>query len=159
MRQSLKNEIPRIKNLLNGAASDAERSSARMQRFMERQTQAARQTMQAASSAATAASAHAQTVEKNARAHERMAREVEQTRLRVDALNQKMREEQAQARAAQLGVSSAAEVYIRKMERAGKATHSLGLKSAAARRELGVLISQMARGNFGALRGSGDNAG
>ncbi len=46
-----KNEIPRIKNLLNGAASDAERSSARMQRFMERQTQAARQTMQAASSA------------------------------------------------------------------------------------------------------------
>ncbi len=27
-----KNEIPRIKNLLNGAASDAERSSARMQR-------------------------------------------------------------------------------------------------------------------------------
>ncbi|EFY5182104.1 phage tail tape measure protein [Shigella flexneri] len=251
-----KNEIPRIKNLLNGAAGDAERSSARMQRFMERQTQAARQTMHAASSAATAASAHAQTVEKNARAHERMAREVEQTRLRVDALNQKMREEQAQARAlaeaqdkaaaafyrqidsvkqagaglqelqriqqqirqarnsggvgqqdylaliseitaktraltqaeeqatrqkaafirqlkeqatrqnlsssellraraAQLGVSSAAEVYIRKMERAGKATHSLGLKSAAARRELGVLISQMARGNFGALRGSG----
>ncbi|EJL16596.1 prophage tail length tape measure family protein [Shigella flexneri 6603-63] len=46
-------------------------------------------------------------------------------------------------------------MYIRKMERAGKATHSLGLKSAAARRELGVLISQMARGNFGALRGSG----
>lgn len=235
-----KNEIPRIKNLLNGAAGDAERSSARMQRFMERQTQAARQTMQAASSAVTAASAHAQTVEKNARAHERMAREVEQTRLRVDALNQKMREEQAQARAlaeaqdkaaaafyrqidsvkqagaglqelqriqqqirqarnsggvgqqdylaliseitaktraltqaeeqatrqkaafirqlkeqatrqnlsssellraraAQLGVSSAAEVYIRKMERAGKATHSLGLKSAAARRELGGL--------------------
>lgn len=44
-----KNEIPRIKNLLNGAASDAERSSARMQRFMERQTQAARQTTQAAS--------------------------------------------------------------------------------------------------------------
>ncbi len=42
-----KNEIPRIKNLLNGAASDAERSSARMQRFMERQTQAARQTTQA----------------------------------------------------------------------------------------------------------------
>lgn len=28
-----KNEIPRIKNLLNGAASDAERSSARMLAF------------------------------------------------------------------------------------------------------------------------------
>ncbi|ELD0487873.1 phage tail tape measure protein [Escherichia coli] len=251
-----KNEIPRIKNLLNGAASDAERSSARMQRFMERQTQAARQTTQAASSAATAASVHAQTVEKNAQAHERMAREVEKTRQRMEALSQKMREEQAQAmalaeaqdkaaaafyrqidsvkqasaglqelqriqqqirqarnsggigqqdylalisevtaktrvltqaeeeatrqkvafirqlkeqtarqnlsssellraRAAQLGVSSAAEVYIRKMERAGKATRSLGLKSAAARRELGVLIGEMARGNFGALRASG----
>ncbi|HBD5116376.1 TPA: Ail/Lom family outer membrane beta-barrel protein [Escherichia coli] len=59
------------------------------------------------------------------------------------------------ARAAQLGVSSAAEVYIRKMERAGKATHSLGLKSAAARQEIGVLIGELARGNLGALRGSG----
>ncbi|HAH9257853.1 TPA: phage tail tape measure protein [Escherichia coli] len=251
-----KNEIPRIKNLLNGAASDAERSSARMQRFMERQTQAARQTTQAASSAATAASVHAQTVEKNAQAHERMAREVEKTRQRMEALSQKMREEQAQAmalaeaqdkaaaafyrqidsvkqasaglqelqriqqqirqarnsggigqqdylalisevtaktrvltqaeeeatrqkvafirqlkeqatrqnlsssellraRAARLGVSSAAEVYIRKMEQAGKATHSLGLKSAAARQEIGVLIGELARGDFGALRGSG----
>ncbi|HAU8847850.1 TPA: phage tail tape measure protein, partial [Escherichia coli] len=238
-----KNEIPRIKNLLNGAASDAERSSARMQRFMERQTQAARQTTQAASSAATAASVHAQTVEKSAQAHERMAREVEKTRQRMEALSQKMRDEQAQAmalaeaqdkaaaafyrqidsvkqasaglqelqriqqqirqarnsggigqqdylalisevtaktrvltqaeeeatrqkvafirqlkeqatrqnlsssellraRAAQLGVSSAAEVYIRKMEQAGKATHSLGLKSAAARQEIGVLIGE-----------------
>ncbi len=251
-----KNEIPRIKNLLNGAASDAERSSARMQRFMERQTQAARQTTQAASSAATAASVHAQTVEKNAQAHERMAREVEKTRQRMEALSQKMREEQAQAmalaeaqdkaaaafyrqidsvkqasaglqelqriqqqirqarnsggigqqdylalisevtaktrvltqaeeeatrqkvafirqlkeqatrlnlsssellraKAAQLGVSSAAEVYIRKMEQAGKATHSLGLKSAAARQEIGVLIGELARGNLGAQRGSG----
>ena len=251
-----KNEIPRIKNLLNGAASDAERSSARMQRFMERQTQAARQTTQAASSAATAASVHAQTVEKSAQAHERMAREVEKTRQRMEALSQKMREEQAQAmalaeaqdkaaaafyrqidsvkqasaglqelqriqqqirqarnsggigqqdylalisevtaktgvltqaeaeatrqkvafirqlkeqatrqnlsssellraKAAQLGVSSAAEVYIRKMEQAGKATHSLGLKSAAARQEIGVLIGELARGNLGALRGSG----
>ncbi|HEG1780759.1 TPA: phage tail tape measure protein, partial [Escherichia coli] len=59
------------------------------------------------------------------------------------------------AKAAQLGVSSAAEVYIRKMERAGKATHSLGLKSAAARQEIGVLIGELARGNLGALRGSG----
>ncbi|EEU4081044.1 phage tail tape measure protein [Escherichia coli] len=251
-----KNEIPRIKNLLNGAASDAERSSARMQRFMERQTQAARQTTQAASSSATAASVHAQTVEKNTQAHERMAREVEKNRQRMEALSQKMREEQAQAmalaeaqdkaaaafyrqidsvkqasaglqelqriqqqirqarnsggigqqdylalisevtaktrvltqaeeeatrqkvafirqlkeqatrqnlsssellraKAAQLGVSSAAEVYIRKMEQAGKATHSLGLKSAAARQEIGVLIGELARGNLGALRGSG----
>ncbi|WP_244057738.1 phage tail tape measure protein, partial [Escherichia coli] len=55
----------------------------------------------------------------------------------------------------QLGCSSAAEVYIRKMEKAGNTTHSLGLKSAAARRELGVMIGELARGNFGALRGSG----
>ncbi|KAK6049359.1 prophage tail length tape measure protein, partial [Cooperia oncophora] len=59
------------------------------------------------------------------------------------------------AKAAQLGCSSAAEVYIRKMEKAGNTTHSLGLKSAAARRELGVMIGELARGNFGALRGSG----
>ncbi|EHM3031377.1 phage tail tape measure protein [Escherichia coli] len=59
------------------------------------------------------------------------------------------------AKAAQLGVSSAAEVYISKMEKAGKVTHSLGLKSASARQETGVLIGEIARGNFGALRGSG----
>ncbi|ENQ5317322.1 phage tail tape measure protein [Escherichia coli] len=59
------------------------------------------------------------------------------------------------AKAAQLGVSSAAEVYISKMEKAGKVTHSLGLKSAAARQEIGVLIGEIARGDFGALRGSG----
>ncbi|EPA8708164.1 phage tail tape measure protein [Escherichia coli] len=217
-----KNEIPRIKNLLNGAASDAERSSARMQRFMERQTQAARQTTQAASSAATAASVHAQTVEKNAQAHERMAREVEKTRQRMEALSQKMREEQAQAMALAEAQDKAAAAFYRQIdsvkqasaglqelqriqqqirqarnsggigqqdylalisevtaktrvltqaeeeatrqkvafirqlkEQAGKATHSLGLKSAAARQEIGVLIGELARGNLGALRGSG----
>lgn len=58
-------------------------------------------------------------------------------------------------KAAELGVSSAADIYIRKLERTGTATHTLGLKSAAARRELGVLAGELARGNFGALRGSG----
>ncbi|ENZ9960169.1 phage tail tape measure protein, partial [Salmonella enterica] len=38
---------------------------------------------------------------------------------------------------------------------AAKSTHALGLKSAMARREIGVLIGELARGNFGALRGSG----
>lgn len=57
--------------------------------------------------------------------------------------------------AAELGVSNAADIYIRKMENAAKSTHSLSLNSAAARREIGVLIGELARGNFGALRGSG----
>lgn len=58
-------------------------------------------------------------------------------------------------KAAELGVSNAADIYIRKMENAAKSTHSLSLNSAAARREIGVLIGELARGNFGALRGSG----
>ncbi|EDX0006194.1 phage tail tape measure protein [Salmonella enterica] len=65
------------------------------------------------------------------------------------------RTELLRVKAAELGVSNAADVYIRKLERAGTATHALGLKSAAARRELGVLAGELARGNFGALRGSG----
>lgn len=120
-----KNEIPRIKNLLNGAASDAERSSARMQRFMERQTQAARQTTQAASSAATAASVHAQTVEKNAQAHERMAREVEKTRQRMEALSQKMREEQAQAMALAEAQDKAAAAFYRQIDSVKQASAGL----------------------------------
>lgn len=58
-------------------------------------------------------------------------------------------------KAAQLGVSSSADVYIKKMEQAGTATRSLGLKSAGARRELGVLFGELLRGDIGALRGSG----
>lgn len=58
-------------------------------------------------------------------------------------------------KAAQVGASDAAEVYIRKLEAAKVATHGLGLQSAAARRELGVLMGEVTRGNFGALRGSG----
>ncbi|EEF3456489.1 phage tail tape measure protein [Salmonella enterica] len=65
------------------------------------------------------------------------------------------RAEPLRVKAAELGVSSAADVYIRKLDTAAKSTHALGLKSAMARREIGVLIGELARGNFGALRGSG----
>ncbi|ECX7840878.1 phage tail tape measure protein [Salmonella enterica] len=65
------------------------------------------------------------------------------------------RAELLRVKAAELGVSSAADVYIRKLDTATKSTHALGLKSAMARREIGVLIGELARGNFGALRGSG----
>ncbi|EAA9125986.1 phage tail tape measure protein [Salmonella enterica] len=64
------------------------------------------------------------------------------------------RAELLRVKAAELGVSSAADVYIRKLDTAAKSTHALGLKSAMARREIGVLIGELARGNFGALRGS-----
>ncbi|QVQ07067.1 phage tail tape measure protein [Salmonella enterica subsp. enterica serovar Paratyphi B str. CFSAN000540] len=76
--------------------------------------------------------------------------------LKEQATRQKLSAtELLRVKAAQLGVSSAADVYIKKMEKAGTVTHSLGLKSAAARREIGVLFGELARGNFGALRGSG----
>lgn len=65
------------------------------------------------------------------------------------------RTELLRVKAAELGVSSAADVYIRKLDTATKSTHALGLKSAMARREIGVLIGELARGNLGALRGSG----
>ncbi|EAY2170643.1 phage tail tape measure protein [Salmonella enterica] len=71
------------------------------------------------------------------------------------ATQQLARAELLRVKAAELGVSSAADVYIRKLDTATKSTHALGLKSAQARREIGVLIGELARGNFGALRGSG----
>lgn len=240
-----KEQLPRVKNLLNGTAREAERAEARVKRFEESQKQAA-----------SAMVIQTQAVVKHAQGHVSLAEDVERARLRMEALSRQMREEQVQAaalaaaqdkmaaafyrqidsvkqasaglqelqriqqqirqarnsggiaqqdylalisevtaktrvltqaeetatrqktafirqlkeqiirqkmtttellraKAAQLGCSSAAEVYIRKMEKAGNATHSLGLKSAAARRELGVMIGELARGNFGALRGSG----
>ena len=240
-----KEQLPRVKNLLNGTAREAERAEARVKRFEESQKQAASATV-----------IQTQAVVKHAQGHVSLAEDVERARLRMEALSRQMREEQVQAaalaaaqdkmaaafyrqidsvkqasaglqelqriqqqirqarnsggiaqqdylalisevtaktrvltqaeetatrqktafirqlkeqtirqkmtttellraKAAQLGCSSAAEVYIRKMEKAGNTTHSLGLKSAAARRELGVMIGELARGNFGALRGSG----
>ena len=240
-----KEQLPRVKNLLNGTAREAERAEARMKRFEESQKQAASATV-----------IQTQAVVKHAQGHVSLAEDVERARLRMEVLSRQMREEQVQAaalagaqdkmaaafyrqidsvkqasaglqelqriqqqirqarnsggiaqqdylalisevtaktrvltqaeetatrqktafirqlkeqisrqkmtttellraKAAQLGCSSAAEVYIRKMEKAGNTTHSLGLKSAAARRELGVMIGELARGNFGALRGSG----
>ncbi|MCI1161838.1 phage tail tape measure protein [Escherichia coli] len=240
-----KEQLPRVKNLLNGTAREAERAEARMKRFEESQKQAASATV-----------IQTQAVVKHAQGHVSLAEDVERARLRMEALSRQMREEQVQAaalaaaqdkmaaafyrqidsvkqasaglqelqriqqqirqarnsggiaqqdylalisevtaktrvltqaeetatrqktafirqlkeqtsrqkmtttellraKAAQLGCSSAAEVYIRKMEKAGNTTHSLGLKSAAARRELGVMIGELVRGNFGALRGSG----
>ncbi|ECC1695200.1 phage tail tape measure protein [Salmonella enterica subsp. salamae] len=77
-------------------------------------------------------------------------------RLKEQAVAQNLsRAELLRLKAAELGVSSAADVYIRKLDTAAKSTHALGLKSAMARRETGVLIGELARGNFGALRGSG----
>ncbi|GIP79680.1 phage tail length tape measure protein [Escherichia coli] len=240
-----KEQLPRVKNLLNGTAREAERAEARMKRFEESQKQAASATV-----------IQTQAVVKHAQGHVSLAEDVERARLRMEALSRQMREEQVQAaalaaaqdkmaaafyrqidsvkqasaglqelqriqqqirqarnsggiaqqdylalisevtaktrvltqaeetatrqktafirqlkeqtsrqkmtttellraKAAQLGCSSAAEVYIRKMEKAGNTTHSLELKSAAARRELGVMIGELARGNFDALRGSG----
>ncbi|EJF3831914.1 phage tail tape measure protein, partial [Salmonella enterica] len=71
------------------------------------------------------------------------------------ATQQLSRAELLRVKAAELGVSSAADVYIRKLDTATKSTHALGLKSAQARREIGVLIGELARGDFGALRSSG----
>ncbi|ELQ7070414.1 phage tail tape measure protein [Salmonella enterica] len=77
-------------------------------------------------------------------------------RLKEQAAAQSLsRAELLRVKAAELGVSSAADVYIHKLDTATKSTHALGLKSAMARREIGVLIGELARGNFGALRGSG----
>lgn len=59
------------------------------------------------------------------------------------------RTELLRVKAAELGVSSAADIYIRKLERTGTATHTLGLKSAAARRELGVLAGGVAAAVYG----------
>ncbi|HGG5994133.1 TPA: phage tail tape measure protein [Salmonella enterica subsp. diarizonae serovar 61:r:z53] len=77
-------------------------------------------------------------------------------RLKEQAAAQNLsRTELLRVKAAELGVSNAADIYIRKLDTATKSTHALGLKSAMARREIGVLIGELARGNFGALRGSG----
>lgn len=89
--------------------------------------------------------------EKNAAAQQRFLNSLKQ-RVTQQKLSTA---ELLRAQAAQLGVGSAAELYIKQVEQASKATHELSINSSAARREIGILIGEVARGNFGALRGSG----
>lgn len=76
--------------------------------------------------------------------------------LKAQVVQQKLSTtEMLRHKAAQLGAGSAAEQYIRKLESTTSATGRLRRESSAARRELGVLLGELARGNVGALRGSG----
>ncbi|EBN7969359.1 phage tail tape measure protein [Salmonella enterica] len=254
--QKFKDEIPRVKKMLEDASGETDRATERQARFFESQKKSARVSLEAAQSASSTAGRQRQAAELTAQTYTQMAQRVVLTQRHIESLNQKMREEQAQAaavarvqdasaaafyrqidsvkqlsgglqelqriqaqvrqakgrgdisqgdylalvsetarktreltdaealatqkkaqfirrlkeqtavqglsrtellrvKAAELGVSSAADVYIRKLDTATKSTHALGLKSAMARREIGVLIGELARGNFGALRGSG----
>ncbi|EAQ9999067.1 phage tail tape measure protein, partial [Salmonella enterica] len=254
--QKFKDEVPRIKKILEDASGKAEISAQRQKNLLELLQKQGRAYIDGSGAVFNATTRQKQALILNSQAYEQVAQRVDLTRRNIEALNQKMREEQTQAaavaqaqdvaaaafyrqidsvkqlsgglqelqriqaqvrqakgrgdisqgdylalvsettaktreladaealatqkkaqfirrlkeqtaaqhlsrtellrvKAAELGVSNAADVYIRKLERAGTATHSLGLKSAAARRELGVLAGELARGNFGALRGSG----
>ncbi|EMB7555304.1 phage tail tape measure protein [Salmonella enterica] len=254
--QKFKDEIPRIKKILDDASGKAEISAQRQKNLLELLQKQGRAYIDGSGAVFNATTRQKQALILNSQAYDQVARRVDITQRNIEALNQKMREEQAQAaavaqaqntaaaafyrqidsvkqlsgglqelqriqvqirqakgrgdisqddylalvsettaktreladaealstqkkaqfirrlkeqtaaqslsraellrvKAAELGVSSAADVYIRKLDTATKSTHALGLKSAMARREIGVLIGELARGNFGALRGSG----
>ncbi|EEP7759941.1 phage tail tape measure protein [Salmonella enterica] len=253
--QKFKDEIPRIKKILDDASGKAEISAQRQKNLLELLQKQGRAYIDGSGAVFNATTRQKQALILNSQAYDQVARRVDITQRNIEALNQKMREEQAQAaavaqaqntaaaafyrqidsvkqlsgglqelqriqvqirqakgrgdisqddylalvsestaktreladaealatqkkaqfirrlkeqaaaqslsraellrvKAAELGVSSAADVYIRKLDTAAKSTHALGLKSAMARREIGVMIGELARGNFGALRGS-----
>ncbi|EAT7288902.1 phage tail tape measure protein [Salmonella enterica] len=254
--QKFKDEVPRIKKMLENASDKAEISARRQKNLLELLQKQGRAYVDGSGTVFNATTRQKQALILNSQAYDQVAQRIDITQRNIEALNQKLREEQAQAaavaqaqdaaaaafyrqidsvkqlsgglqelqriqakvqqakgrgdisqgdyltlvsetvaktrelsdaealatqkkaqfirrlkeqttvqglsrtellrvKAAELGVSSAADIYIRKLERTGTATHTLGLKSAAARRELGVLAGELARGNFGALRGSG----
>ncbi|EEG7580440.1 phage tail tape measure protein [Salmonella enterica] len=254
--QKFKDEVPRIKKMLEDASGKAEISVQRQKNLLELLQKQGRAYIDGSGAVFNATTRQKQALILNSQAYDQVAQRVDLTQRNIEALNQKMREEQAQAaavaqaqdaaaaafyrqidsvkqlsgglqelqriqaqirqakgsgnisqgdylglvsettaktrelaeaealatqkktqfirslkeqataqnlsrtellrvKAAELGVSSAADVYIRKLDTAAKSTHALGLKSAMARREIGVLIGELARGNFGALRGSG----
>ncbi|EBE4166047.1 phage tail tape measure protein [Salmonella enterica] len=254
--QKFKDEVPRIKKILEDASGKAEISAQRQKNLLELLQKQGRAYIDGSGAVFNATIRQKQALILNSQAYDQVAQRIDITQRNIEALNQKLREEQAQAvavaqaqdaaaaafyrqidsvkqlsgglqelqriqvqvhqakgrgdisqgdyltlvsetaaktrelsdaealatqkkaqfirrlkeqaaaqnlsraellrvKAAELGVSSAADVYIRKLDTATKSTHELGLKSAQARREIGVLIGELARGNFGALRGSG----
>ncbi|MBB9726192.1 hypothetical protein FSI43_024530, partial [Escherichia coli] len=75
-----KEQLPRIKAQLSGAAREAERAEVRMKQFEARQKQAA-----------DTARKQTRTLNDNAQAHVSLAEDVEKTCQRIDALTRKMR--------------------------------------------------------------------
>lgn len=76
-------------------------------------------------------------------------------KLKEQLVTQNMtKEELLRYKAAQLGVSSSADIYIKKLTQANSITGSLGQGAAATRRQLSVMLAQLARGDISGLRSS-----
>ncbi|VEJ54635.1 phage tail tape measure protein [Pragia fontium] len=76
-------------------------------------------------------------------------------RLKEQVATQKMSsEELLRYRAAQLGVGSSAEVYIKSLSASNKELTNLRTNSVSARREFGMMAAQLARGDISGLRGT-----
>ncbi|APF10166.1 phage tail tape measure protein [Salmonella enterica subsp. enterica serovar Typhimurium] len=111
-----RNEVPRIKKLLNDAAGDSERSAARMQRFLDKQTEATRRTSASLEQVTASSTAYSSAVEKSAAASTRLAADVDQTRQRVEALGRKLREEQAQSAAVAAAQDRTSAAFYRQID-------------------------------------------
>lgn len=76
-------------------------------------------------------------------------------KLKAQVATQNLSKEQLlRYQAAQLGVSSSADVYIRKLTQATKETKKLGTASLATKHQLATMTTQMMRGNFSGLQTS-----
>ncbi|OCG40560.1 phage tail tape measure protein [Gilliamella sp. Fer1-1] len=76
-------------------------------------------------------------------------------KLKAQVATQNLSKEQLlRYQAAQLGVSSSADVYIRKLTQATKETKKLGTASLATKHQLATMTTQMMRGNFTGLQTS-----
>ncbi|MCO6550998.1 MAG: phage tail tape measure protein [Gilliamella sp.] len=76
-------------------------------------------------------------------------------KLKAQVATQNLSKEQLlRYQAAQLGVSSSADVYIRKLTQATKETQKLGTASLATKHQLATMTTQMMRGNFTGLQTS-----
>ncbi|EHV2460275.1 phage tail tape measure protein [Escherichia coli] len=109
-----KEQLPRVKNLLNGTAREAERAEARMKRFEESQKQAASATV-----------IQTQAVVKHAQGHVSLAEDVERARLRMEALSRQMREEQVQAAALAAAQDKMAAAFYRQIDSVKQASAGL----------------------------------
>ncbi|VFS60041.1 Phage-related minor tail protein [Leminorella grimontii] len=77
------------------------------------------------------------------------------SRLKEQVAAQRLsKDELLRYKAAQLGVSSSAEIYIKKLSESNGALNRLKTNSISMRRELGMLAAQLARGDISGLRSS-----
>ncbi|EFR1984229.1 phage tail tape measure protein, partial [Salmonella enterica] len=114
--QKFKDEVPRIKKMLENASDKAEISARRQKNLLELLQKQGRAYVDGSGTVFNATTRQKQALILNSQAYDQVAQRIDITQRNIEALNQKLREEQAQAAAVAQAQDAAAAAFYRQID-------------------------------------------